>query len=249
MSDDLSRRLRRWTWLLLGLALLLLAGLIALLTGLVEPAHVRGWLVREESGEARFLAASRAPETGLSDGDSTARLDGDASSASSDGRPGETAAREIRVHIAGAVRRPGVYRLGAEACVMDLVELAGGLTEDAAVERINLAAALHDHAMVLVPTRGSEPDASAAAPPGLIGLDATAPPASVPAGEQPLDLNRATAAELETLPGIGPVTARAIVELRDERGAFAQLEDLLDVPGIGERRLAQLRPRLQLLPP
>ena len=134
---------------------------------------------------------------------------------------------DVFAHAAGAVVRPGVYRLPAGSRVTDLVEAAGGITPDAAPDLLNLAAELADGQQVYVPRVGEAAPAAAGAASGA------------PAG--PVDLNTATAEQLEELPGIGPATARAIIEHRERAGAFRSVEELLEVRGIGEAKLAGLR--------
>lgn len=148
---------------------------------------------------------------------------------------------ELLVHVAGAVTRPGVHRLPAGARVIDAVEAAGGLTPDADETRLNLAAPVADGSRVWVPRQGEEPvpDPAATSPD-------TGPTAA--GGEAPalVDLNRATAAELDTLPGIGPATAAAILEHRARIGAFTSVDQLLDVRGIGPAKLERLRPHVRV---
>jgi competence protein ComEA len=146
--------------------------------------------------------------------------------------PAAEAPPDLVVHVAGAVLRPGLHRLRPGARVADAVDAAGGAAPGADVDRLNLAGKLADGQRVAVPRRGEPAPAEA-------GGSSTEAPAVV-------DLNTATEAELDTLPGIGPTTARAIVEERTRRGGFRSLRDLLRIRGIGERRLAELRPRLQV---
>jgi competence protein ComEA len=137
----------------------------------------------------------------------------------------------VLVHVAGAVAAPGVQQLPAEARVIDAVEAAGGLTPSADPGRVNLAAEVVDGSQVYVPEVGEDlPTAPAAAPPGA----PTGPTATV-------DVNAADGATLETLPGIGPATAAAIIEHRERNGPFPTVEALLEVRGIGEAKLAELR--------
>lgn len=138
---------------------------------------------------------------------------------------------KLTIHVVGAVRRPGLYELADGARVADAVERAGGATAKAELALINLAAPLADGAQVVVPRRVS---ASAAVAP---------PEAGGPVGK--LSLNQATAAQLDELPGIGPVTAQKIVDFRQEHGAIASVDDLDAVPGIGPARLEQLRELVQ----
>lgn len=157
------------------------------------------------------------------------------------------------VQAAGAVLHPGVYRLPAGSRVDDLVRAAGGVRLDADLDRVNLAAPVHDGERVWVPRVSEEvapPVIAGGAVPSPVapgggaggGADAGSPgePAAV------IDLNTATAEQLDTLPGVGPVTAAAIVAHRDEHGPFGSVDDLLDVRGIGEAKLEQLRPLVRV---
>jgi competence protein ComEA len=138
----------------------------------------------------------------------------------------------VTVHVAGAVRAPGVYRLARGARVDDAVRLAGGALRRADLTAVNLAAEVEDGRQVLVPLRaaagaGVAPGAGAAPGPG-------AAPAKV-------NLNTADAAALDVLPGVGPATAAKILAFREEHGSFASVDELGDVPGIGDVRLEALR--------
>lgn len=135
------------------------------------------------------------------------------------------------VHVAGAVRKPGVYRLPAGSRVADAVERAGGETAAAAVDGINLAARLADGQQVVVPSRA---EGGAGAGGAAAGAD-----------EGPISLGSATAEDLEAIEGIGPVTASAIIEYRDERGGLSSIEELEEVSGIGPATMESLRDRLQ----
>ena len=128
---------------------------------------------------------------------------------------------DITVHVAGWVRSPGVVRLPEGSIVADAVEAAGGLLPEAMTQSLNLAARITDGDQILVPGPGSE--VGGAQDDGRVAV------------------NRASASELESLPGVGPVLAERIVSFRDEHGPFVQVEDLLDVPGIGEAKLSSLR--------
>jgi competence protein ComEA len=149
-------------------------------------------------------------------------------------RPASTAAL---VHVAGAVRHPGVYRLHDGDRVKDAVERAGGARAGADVNAINLAAKVADGQQVVVPRRGALAPAAgdAGAGEGAAGA-ATQPPVS---------LNTATAAQLDTLDGVGPATAQKILDWRREHGGFRSIDDLGEVPGIGPKRLAALREKVQ----
>lgn len=144
-----------------------------------------------------------------------------------------TTAPDVRVHAAGAVTRPGVYRVSATARVSDVVDAAGGPTPEADLDLVNLAARVADGERVYVPRRGE-------ASPALVGAAGPSGPAV------PVDLNTATAAQLDTLPGVGPATAAAIVQHRDEHGRFRAVDELLEVRGIGPAKLAALRARVRV---
>jgi len=139
-------------------------------------------------------------------------------------------APQLVVHVVGAVRRPGLYRLREGSRVADAVAKAGGATPKADVALVNLAAPVADGTQIVVPRR--VPTVPGPMPGG--GDDASAP-----AG--PVHLNTATAEELDGLPGVGPVTAQKIVDYRQKNGAFSSVDDLDAIPGIGPKRLEQLR--------
>ncbi len=138
---------------------------------------------------------------------------------------------DLVVDVAGAVREPGVYRLPAGARVVDAIGRAGGPAGGALLEGINRAARLTDGQQVVVPQRG--PGGAAAA--GAAGGGA----------EGPIGLGSATVEQLETIDGIGPVTAAAIVEYRDQQGGLASVDQLDEVSGIGPATMESLRARLQ----
>ncbi len=161
--------------------------------------------------------------------------------------PAATEPTAFVVPVDGAVQRPGVYRLPGGARVIDLVEAAGGPTADGLPEVLGLAGLLVDGQRVVVPT------ADQVAPTSWVPVsgaaDATAggqPPGSATAG--PLDLNQATAAQLETLPGIGPATAQAIVRHREANGPFRSVDALIEVRGIGPAKLEAIRDLVRVSP-
>jgi competence protein ComEA len=135
----------------------------------------------------------------------------------------------VVVDVAGAVRRPGLYRLAQGARVADAIRRAGGATRRADVSLVNLAQLVADGEQVLIPRRGAAPPVA-----GAGGGGATP-------SNSPVHLNSATVEELDTLPGVGPVTAQKIVDYRTKHGAFSSVDELDAIPGIGPARLDQLR--------
>jgi competence protein ComEA len=140
------------------------------------------------------------------------------------------ASGDVVIDVTGAVARPGVYRLPAGARVTDAVERAGGAGPGALLEGINLAARLADGQQVVVPRRGP-----GRAPLGAVGSDE----------ESPISLGTATVEQLDTIDGIGPVTAQDIIEFRDQNGGLSSVDQLDQVSGIGPATMESLRARLQ----
>jgi competence protein ComEA len=142
-----------------------------------------------------------------------------------------TSSLAATAHAAGAVTRPGVYKLPPGARVTDLLDAAGGPAAVADLDQLNLAAPVGDGERIYVPRRGESPPPVAGG-----GQVATGP----------VDLNRATAEELDALPGVGPATATAIIAHRTKTGRFRTVDDLLEVRGIGEAKLADLRDKVKV---
>ena len=136
------------------------------------------------------------------------------------------------VHVAGAVKQPGVIELPPGARVADAIERAGGAAPGADLDLLNLAALVIDGAQILVPERGD---------PGAPGPSPTGPPQATT-----VNLNTADQTMLETVPGLGPVKAGAIVAYRTEIGGFESIDQLLEVSGIGPATLESIRPFLSL---
>jgi competence protein ComEA len=148
----------------------------------------------------------------------------------------------IQVLIKGQVNMPGIYMLENEARLYDLIEIAGGLTETADIDRVNNVFILRDGDYFYIPSIGEKiPDTARNAPGNNPFDDASY-------FDYPLNLNTATQAELESLPGIGPTKAMDIITYRDQVGAFKTVDDLLNIAGIGPSTLDAIREYLVIEP-
>jgi competence protein ComEA len=144
---------------------------------------------------------------------------------------------DVVVDVAGAVSDPGVYRLPAGTRVNDAIQRAGGATARAEIDSINLAARLTDGQQIVIPERATSPVGVAAGPgvPGSAGADSAAP----------INVGTASVDDLDTIEGIGPVTAQKIVEFRDQHGGVSSVDQLDQIDGIGPATMDALRSRLQ----
>jgi competence protein ComEA len=184
-----------------------------------------GWRVLRSDGgggEARAVGAGAT---------ATARATSGASVSAAPARDSRSV-----VHVVGAVHEPGVYRLAAGQRVEDAIARAGGATGGADLQAINLAAKVADGQQVVVPRRAAK-GAAVAAPAAGAGVAGAAP-------SGPVNLNAATAEQLDTLDGVGPATAQKILEYRTAHGGFASVDDLAQIPGIGPKKLEALRARV-----
>jgi competence protein ComEA len=183
----------------------------------------------------RAFAASGGGET------PAVALDGAGAQPPQTGRPGG----RIWVHVAGAVRRPGLYRVAPDSRAGVVVEAAGGLARRADARSINLAATVRDGQQIVVPARGERPAAPAggeAPPAGQLGAPPGAPGSGLPgAGGAKVKLSTATVEQLDALDGIGPTLAQRILQWRDAHGGFRSVDQLRQVDGIGEKRFEALR--------
>lgn len=167
----------------------------------------------EETTTAGASSSSQPFDDGSAEGEATFEPSGD----------------DLVVHVAGAVRKPGVYRMPDGSRVTDAIERAGGATRDAAPDSLNLAAPLADGQQVVLPST----------------TPAGATPGAAAAPDAPISLGTATVEDLDTIEGIGPVTAAAIIEFRDQNGGIGSVDELDEVSGIGPTTLEALRSRLQ----
>lgn len=167
-------------------------------------------------------------------------------------RLGGGAGGPVVVHVAGAVRHPGVYRLRAGSRAIDALRRAGGATASGNPHGVDLAAKLADGVQLVIPARAGAAGGGAVAAGGgtAAGGGAAAADAGGGAGagalpaSRPLSLSSATAEQLDALDGVGPETARKIIAYRVEHGGFGSVDELDRVPGIGAKKLAGLRPQV-----
>jgi len=156
-----------------------------------------------------------------------------------------TPGAELVVHVAGAVTKPGVQRLPSGSRVIDAVDAAGGSAPDADPSRINLAAPLEDGQQVYVPRLGELGGGVGAVPGGGAAGGSSGAGGTGGAGDGAVvDLNTADLDQLDGLPGVGPAIAQAIIDHRDQNGPFTSVDELLEVRGIGEAKLADLRDKV-----
>lgn len=187
------------------------------------------WAGRTQTVSAPQVVRAEAPFAGKEEG---ARSAG---AVSASAKPGG----EIVVDVSGKVRRPGIRRLPAGSRVADALRAAGGVRPGVSTEGLNRARFLVDGEQVLVGASAG----AAAAPPGPGGGAGSGPAGTGPAA--PVSLNAATADQLDTLPGVGPVLAQHIIDYRTRHGGFRSVDELRQVNGIGDRRFSDLRAMVQ----
>lgn len=240
-ADALAAQLIRQpaTWLVGA------AALLALLAGGMLGAGARGSvLVDADSASAGALEAEAAGGASAAAGvpeDAGASAAEDGIDGASGAAAGDGSAPLIYVDVAGAVAAPAVVVLPEGARVQDAIDAAGGLAADADLAAVNRAAVVADGAKVVVPRIGEAVPAAASGEAGAGATGAAASPAAGSAASSgPVNINSASADELDALPGVGPATAAAIIEDRTQNGPFTAPEDLMRVSGIGEKKLARL---------
>jgi competence protein ComEA len=193
-----------------------------------------GWLLR---AKAMPMAVAVSPDT-ASVPSPTASV---SLSAAASATPSASATPTILVHVIGAVVKPGVVRLPEGARVEDALAAAGGLRGDADPAELNLAAVVSDGTQIIIGTKAS--------PRGEVREGSTSS-GSVSTGTATvgaiIDLNTATLTQLDTIPGIGPVTAQAILDYRTKHGKFTKIEELQEVDGIGTKTYAQIAPHVRV---
>lgn len=195
-------------------------------------------LSRPPAGGAGDVALPRAEQAGGASGASG----GSGGGVEADGS--SSTSGEVVVHVAGAVAKPGIYRVKGGARVADVIDAAGGASPDADLDRVNLAAPVADGTQVYVVRKGEASPGGAAGAGGGSGGQAGGGQGGREDGV--VNINTATVDELDSLPGVGPATAQAIVDYRTEHGRFRSVDALLEVRGIGEAKLAALRKRVRV---
>ena len=198
----------------------LIVGLIVLFAGILymRGALTRGkdvYVLRKDTPAPDSLAAALPKDTAAA--------------------PESTESRKIVVYVTGEVTNPGVYELDKDSRVNDALILAGGCTEEADMNRINLASPLSDGAQITVPKLGGADGGPEQEP------IVTVQPVDETSANGLVNINTASEAQLETLPGVGPATAKAIVEYRDKHGDFKKISDIKKVSGIGDAKFERIR--------
>lgn len=219
------KRMDRWAEKLLGHKAVVVAILVVI-------AAASGLAMASFSSRSSGVSFEHSDEASASD----VRGSGDASPDDESSAKSSSAA-EAYVDVDGAVVRPGVYRLKDGARVSQAIDAAGGLTAEADVTGLNRASKVTDGQKIYVPTVGEQQTALAAG--GAEGGAATVSGAGTSSGL--VNINTASAAELQTLSGIGPSMAQSIIDERTQNGAFASVDDLMRVSGIGEKKLAKIK--------
>lgn len=220
------KRMDRWAEKLLGHKAVVVAILVAI-------AAASGLAMASFSSRSSGVSFERSDEASASD----VREAGDASPDDADESSAKSSsAAEVYVDVDGAVVRPGVYRLKDGARVSQAIDAAGGLTAEADVTGLNRASKITDGQKIYVPTVGEQQAAAAVG-----GADSAAVASGAGSSSGLVNINTASAAELQTLSGIGPSMAQSIIDERTQNGAFVSVDDLMRVSGIGEKKLAKIK--------
>ena len=219
------KKMDRWAGKLLGHKAVVVAILVVI-------AAASGLAMASFNSRSSGVSFERSDEASASD----VRGSGDASPDDESSAKSSSAA-EVYVDVDGAVVRPGVYRLKDGARVSQAIDAAGGLTAEADVAGLNRASKVTDGQKIYVPTVGEQQAAAAVG--GAESGAATTPGAG--SSSELVNINTASAAELQTLSGIGPSMAQSIIDERTKNGAFASVDDLMRVSGIGEKKLAKIK--------
>ena len=221
------KRMDRWAGKLLGHKAVVVAMLVVI-------AMASGLAMASFGGESGGVSFERNDGSGTS-------VEREAEDAPSDDAVGSSkkssSAAEVYIDVDGAVASPGVYRLKEGARVSQAIDAAGGLTAEADVTGLNRASKVTDGQKIYVPTVGEQQAVTAGD--GADGSAAAVSGAGASSGL--VNINTASAAELQTLSGIGPSMAQSIIDERTQNGAFASVDDLMRVSGIGEKKLSKIK--------
>lgn len=253
-----TTRSARWGLSPRVLLLVAVLALVAVVWGVTQfSAAPRAEQVASPSASAESVQAVGAQQS--PGAQSTAQLGANPSESAQGGASGEAT---VRVHVAGAVNNPGVYTLPAQGRAVDAIAAASGAAADADLDRVNLAGALSDGVQIYVPHRGETAAPAQIQPNGGTANAGQAnaangasqggtqpqpartltPAGSAQKGSTPVNINTATAEELQSLPRIGPAMAQRIIAWRETHGGFRSVDELDAVPGIGPSMLENLRP-------
>jgi competence protein ComEA len=191
-------------------------------------------------------APATVPGTGTGTGTATGTGAG-AGPTAGPASPAPTAGAELVVHVVGQVVRPGLVRLRPGARVADAITAAGGTRDGADIAALNLARLVVDGEQIRVPKPGESPATVGGGGSGGTGAGGSGGGSGSSGGSgAPVSLNTADVAALDTLPGVGPVLAQRIIDWRTEHGRFTSVDELGEVSGIGDKLMAQLRPKVTL---
>ena len=221
-----------------------LVAALALLTVAVVAALIRWW-PGPGTGSLVVEHAAAGESTAGVDAGAAAPVSTRARSTDASDEASVALGARVCVDVEGAVRRPGLLTLPAGSRIAAAVQAAGGLRPDAAGGAVNLAAKLEDGQQIVVPTKEEARAAGGASAGAASGASGSGTGATAPLGAK-VDLNAADATQLDALPGIGPSTAAKIVADRAASGRFKSVDDLGRVPGIGPKKLDQLRPLVRV---
>lgn len=212
--------------------------------GAAVPARAPGPLTGIPTGLAAAPGSGAATEPAVTDATAAPGATGPAVASAGSGA---TTTGQFRVYVVGQVRHPGVVTLAPGARVEDAVQAVGGATEKADLAVMNLARRVIDGERIVVPKPGEKlPTADPVPDPGAAGAATDEAGSGAAAPGAPVDLNTATVAQLDALPGVGPVIAGRIVAWRQENGRFTSVDDLSEVQGIGDATMARLRPLVRV---
>ncbi|NLO83336.1 MAG: hypothetical protein GX094_09825 [Clostridiales bacterium] len=215
--------------------LLAMLTVLALLTGVyvfknLDVLGIGNYKIIEEyEGRDLPVNAQMRDEAAISDG-----VDGTEHGKSSE--KADEAPKKIKVYITGQVKKPGVIELDEGSRLIDAIELAGGALDNADLKRVNLAVKVKDEGMYYIPEIGEEIDGQ-----NITGMVDSHSAGSSSESGQKININTADEAMLDTLPGIGPSKARSIIEYRNQNGPFQSIEEIKNVPGIGDKTFEQLK--------